>query len=264
MGSLRSGTQRLRGWSSRAHTDSRRIIGLGLIVQSELSHARGDLDDAEALAQEGLAVWREVGGQTNFATMLALLGTLQYERGNLPASEALLQESRALSERLSDTFNLGDIWTRLGHLARLQGRWDQAVAAYQRSLQVQAADRLSGGSARSARGTRQRVVGAGGEEQSAPRTPTRLPRRCEHAHRRRSRSLQRAVGRGASEEFESQPQRCPAVEGVRRCGGGAVDSRLSGEDGRVCATAVAPFGATRPSGVLYRLAWHCGANPVPS
>jgi predicted ATPase/transcriptional regulator with XRE-family HTH domain len=120
-----------------AHTHKlRRVIGLGLIVQSELAHVHGDLDDAEAVAQEGLTVWREVGGQTNVAAMLALLGTLRYERGDLATSEALLQESRSISERLDDAFNLGDIWTRLGHLARLGGKWDEAVAAYQRSLRI--------------------------------------------------------------------------------------------------------------------------------
>ena len=42
-----------------------------------------------------------------------------------------------MSERLDDAFNLGDIWTRLGHLARRGGKWDEAVAAYQRGLRIQ-------------------------------------------------------------------------------------------------------------------------------
>lgn len=116
----------------------RRLIGLGLMVRSELAHAQGDLEGAEALAKEGLAIWREIGGQTNVATMLALLGTLQNEQGDLPASETLLHESLALSEQLGDQSGLADVWTRLGHLARLRGEWERATDAYQQSLQVNA------------------------------------------------------------------------------------------------------------------------------
>jgi tetratricopeptide (TPR) repeat protein len=114
----------------------RRQIGHGLIVESELAHARGHLDQAEALAQEALAIWEEVGAQTNVAYMRALLGTLRYEQGNLAAAESVLQESLALSERLSDRFGITDASLRLGHLARLQGRDEQAITAYERSLKV--------------------------------------------------------------------------------------------------------------------------------
>ena len=82
-----------------------------------------------------MAVSREVGGQTNVAAMLALVGTLQYERGNLRVSEALLHQSLALSGRLANAFNLG-------MSGRDSGAWrggaagEQAAATCQRSLRI--------------------------------------------------------------------------------------------------------------------------------
>ena len=94
-----------------------------LYAASQLNDALGSLDRAEALCEEGLALYRELGDTRGIANCLHLLADIVWGRGNLASSRALAEESLMLFRELDDTRSVAYLLYHLGSLAVEQGEY---------------------------------------------------------------------------------------------------------------------------------------------
>jgi predicted ATPase/DNA-binding CsgD family transcriptional regulator len=97
---------------------------------------RGDFGRAEALLQEALELWRVLNDQTNIAGALMNLGALAYWRGDDERAEALLQEALTLERELGVQGRLAYVLLYLGRAACRRGDGVAAVAHYQEMIQL--------------------------------------------------------------------------------------------------------------------------------
>jgi tetratricopeptide (TPR) repeat protein len=110
-----------------------------------LRHRAMDLDGAERLYREALALQRQAHGAVHpeVTTPLHNLGALLKTRGRLEEAEAVFREVISLEKRLygGDHPNTADSWGYLGHTLRARGDLAGAEAAYRRSLAINQAKR---------------------------------------------------------------------------------------------------------------------------
>ncbi len=110
-----------------------------------LRHRAMDLDGAERLYRESLAIRRRAHGSVHpeVATPLHNLGALLLTRGRLAEAEAIFREVIALEARLysGDHPSMADSWGYLGHTLRSRGDLAGAEAPYRRSLAINRAKR---------------------------------------------------------------------------------------------------------------------------
>jgi serine/threonine-protein kinase len=113
-----------------------------------LRHRARDLDGAERLYRESLAIQRRVHGpvHSQVATPLHNLGALLKTRGRLDEAERVFRQVIALETRLygGDHPSTADSWGYLGHVLRDRGDLAGAEAAYRRSLAIDRAKRGAG------------------------------------------------------------------------------------------------------------------------
>jgi non-specific serine/threonine protein kinase len=91
---------------------------------------------AIALAEEGLAVCREVGDRENGAECLISLSHVPLYRGDYEQAKRFAEESLSLCAGLENKYYTCLAVSALGELARLQGDYDQAIALHEESLAV--------------------------------------------------------------------------------------------------------------------------------
>lgn len=93
-----------------AATEGVRSVERGdvLMIASWISYIRNRLTDGRALAEEGLAIYREVGSPARVAFGLARLGHLCFGLGDGPAAMAMLHESLAVCDEAE--FEDGKAW----------------------------------------------------------------------------------------------------------------------------------------------------------
>ena len=110
-----------------------------------LRHRARDLDGAERLYRESLAIERRVHGPVHSTVAVPLhnLGALLTTRGRLAEAEAAFRQVIALETRLygGDHPDMADSWGYLGHVLRDRGDLAGAEAAYRRSLAINRAKR---------------------------------------------------------------------------------------------------------------------------
>ena len=109
---------------------------------AEVAEAVGDLDEAERLCSDAVAVGRETGQRVRLASSLTRLGRLLLGRGSGAEATPLLAEARAISREL-ELFQLEAMVLALQ--ARLPGAdAEEALEAYEaRKEQLSACDCLS-------------------------------------------------------------------------------------------------------------------------
>lgn len=141
-------------WSTRGHwSEGRawldRALALGSAERSparalalegagRLAEAMGDLDQAEALLADGLALRREIGDGEAIAEGLSDLGTVACIRGDLPRGVALLEEGVALARAAGNTRMVADMLNSLGN-AYTWINLSRAAAAHEEALAVRRA-----------------------------------------------------------------------------------------------------------------------------
>ena len=103
---------------------------------------RGDLDRAELLCAESLAVARRMGAKSVVSYALTGLGTVALTRGRYDEARQAYDESLALRREVGDTPGVAGAYTNLAHVARCQGRYADAGALYRASLALHAGDRV--------------------------------------------------------------------------------------------------------------------------
>jgi predicted ATPase/class 3 adenylate cyclase/DNA-binding CsgD family transcriptional regulator len=92
-----------------------------LYAASQLNDALGSLDRAEALCEESLALYRELGDIMGIASCLHSLADIAWGRGNLSVARALGEESLMLFRELGDKRSVAYLLYHLGSLAIEQG-----------------------------------------------------------------------------------------------------------------------------------------------
>jgi predicted ATPase/class 3 adenylate cyclase len=91
-----------------------------------LVFAGEESDEAEALLETSLAYHRRIGDETNIATVLTNLATVEIARGNLTEARRRLEESLETARRVEGVYQTSDAAITLGFVALQEG--DQAAA----------------------------------------------------------------------------------------------------------------------------------------
>ena len=148
---LRLGSSLGRFWYVRGHlSEGRRWLEEALAVggadpmeraralriAATLAHYLGDLDRAEELAEEGLALSRERHDERGIAGSLAALALAARSRGRYDESRRAYEESVAIVRRLGERSQLGEALAGLCAAAIQEGDFAAAQAAAQESLDL--------------------------------------------------------------------------------------------------------------------------------
>ncbi len=97
---------------------------------------QGDTGRAEALAEQCLALYRQLGDKQGMAVALLRLGVIARTKGNLATARSLLEEALALYREMGHTntpwalFHLGLLEERQGSYARARARFEESLALF--------------------------------------------------------------------------------------------------------------------------------------
>ena len=105
-----------------------------LSAAGSLAYNQGDDAAAEALQQESLSIWRELGDRRGIASSLDTLGALAYRRGDHERASALLEESLLVKRERQDRWGIAAVLHHLGEVALEQSHFSTARARYEDSL----------------------------------------------------------------------------------------------------------------------------------
>jgi predicted ATPase/DNA-binding CsgD family transcriptional regulator/tetratricopeptide (TPR) repeat protein len=113
------------------------VRGKALCAAAQLALVqRSDYDQAEAQAQESLALYRELADTTGIALSLSLLGNLAWLRGNYAAARSLTEEALALWKAEGDQENVAWSLFHLGIMAIEQGEYSRGHALFEETLRM--------------------------------------------------------------------------------------------------------------------------------
>jgi tetratricopeptide (TPR) repeat protein len=101
---------------------------------AEVPLNRGELESAQSLYEEALAIARRVGDQRGIARELGNLGVVFAARGQLAQAETYHQDSLAVYREIGYQLGVGGEEGNLGEILRARGRLREAMAQYQDSL----------------------------------------------------------------------------------------------------------------------------------
>lgn len=95
---------------------------------------RGEFVQAEALAQDALALYRELDSQKNIALVFNTLGTIAVKTNQYVQAEAYYQQSLAVRRRLNHPREIAESLNNLGTVASELGQYEPARQYYQECL----------------------------------------------------------------------------------------------------------------------------------
>jgi predicted ATPase/DNA-binding SARP family transcriptional activator len=110
-----------------------------LVGAAGLSFDLGDLEASRSLAEEGLAIGRELRQKGEIAAALTRLGITTRAQGHYPEASALLTESLGISRELGDLTSASIALLNLGNNAAHQGDFSTAQTLYEESLAIRRA-----------------------------------------------------------------------------------------------------------------------------
>jgi len=105
-----------------------------LLAAARLAFIQSNYDQGEVLAQEGLALFRELGDRRGIALSLDRLGMAAWRRGDFRAARVLLEEDLALFREVGDRDRVAWSLFTLGLLDNKQGEYTRACALFEESL----------------------------------------------------------------------------------------------------------------------------------
>ncbi len=135
-GYFREGRERLAQALSLAGTSDQKSRAKALIGAGLLAYRQGDYTSAGSLAEESLAITRELGEKRGIASSLNNLGLVAWTQGDYVAANAFYQESLAIRRELGDKQGIASSLNNLGLVASAQGDYAAANALYQESLAI--------------------------------------------------------------------------------------------------------------------------------
>jgi tetratricopeptide (TPR) repeat protein len=106
---------------------------------------QGDTDRSRILAEESLALSRQLGDDRAIASALNNLAASVMETGDFASAETLFGEALTLYQRLGNTAGTAQVTFNLGNIDAFRGEVEQALARYAEALEVyrRLGDRLS-------------------------------------------------------------------------------------------------------------------------
>ncbi len=133
-GYLSEGREWLEGVVARSNSTStvartKAVYGAGV-----LAFDQGDYGRAQALCEESLSLYRELGDKLGIALSLNALGILARNRGDYGRAISLLDESLTLCRELGHKWAIGETLNILGLTVRRQGDFSRAKALSEESL----------------------------------------------------------------------------------------------------------------------------------
>jgi predicted ATPase/class 3 adenylate cyclase/DNA-binding CsgD family transcriptional regulator len=148
---LRLGGALLRFWEVRGHWSEgwnflqwARAGSKGVAVPAQvkalmaaaylLDHLENDTDRAQALYEESLVLYRELGDTAGIALSLLHLGEIAGRRGNFAAAYARTEEALALFRAVEDKWGIAWSLTNLAGIVRQQGEYARATSLNEESL----------------------------------------------------------------------------------------------------------------------------------
>ena len=125
-----------RGLALSKAIGERRGMVQSLQMLGILRYWTGDLEQTEALLEESLALARELGDQRLIMAPLNNLGDAACHRGDYNKAQRMFEECLALSRDLDDQFNVAIHLNNLGTVFHLLEQYPQAGTFYQESLTI--------------------------------------------------------------------------------------------------------------------------------
>jgi tetratricopeptide (TPR) repeat protein len=107
-----------------------------LSAAARLNEVQGYLDRAEALCEQSLVLYRELGDTMGIAYSLHLLADIAWGRGNLAMARTQAEESLVLFRKLGDKGSVAYVLLHLGSLAIDQGEYARARTLLEESLAI--------------------------------------------------------------------------------------------------------------------------------
>ncbi|MFL5695762.1 MAG: protein kinase domain-containing protein [Ktedonobacteraceae bacterium] len=105
-----------------------------LYATGDMSINVGDLDRAQELLEEGLALSRELGDTVGIARFLYGLGWVDWDRGNYTTARRLAEEALVLWREVDDNERVASTLELLGSVYECQGEPERARPLYEESL----------------------------------------------------------------------------------------------------------------------------------
>ena len=107
-----------------------------LFAAARMNEARGNLDRAEFLISESLALYQMLGDTERIANALHLQADMAWRRGNLVMARSRVEESLALFRKLDDKGAIAGVLLHMGVLAADQGAYTHARNLLEESLAI--------------------------------------------------------------------------------------------------------------------------------
>ncbi len=101
---------------------------------ARMAWAQSDYDQAAALGERSLEVYRVVGDRQGSAAMLNLLGLVAQHQEDYERATALFDEGLALRREMGETRGIAASLNNLGEVARVQADYGRAAALFAESL----------------------------------------------------------------------------------------------------------------------------------
>ena len=107
-----------------------------LNAAADMAISQGNTDRGEKLAQEGLALYREIGDIAGIALSLHRLETVARTKGNIVAAHTLTEESLALWRKVGNKERIAWSLFRLARQDMERGEYDQAQRLFEECLEI--------------------------------------------------------------------------------------------------------------------------------
>jgi predicted ATPase/class 3 adenylate cyclase len=118
------------------HLGGREGVASSLNNLGNVTYRQGDFAAAQAMHEEGLAIWRESRNRSGMAASLGNLGILAWERNDLASARALLEECLAIVRELGDRGYIANSLQYLANVAHSQDDYPAARARHGESLAI--------------------------------------------------------------------------------------------------------------------------------
>jgi predicted ATPase/class 3 adenylate cyclase len=105
-----------------------------LLAAARLAFIQSNYDVGEALAQESLTLFRELGDRRGIALSFDRLGMAAWRRGDFPAARILLEEDLPLFKEVDDKDRVAWSLFTLGLLNNKQGEYSRAYTLFEEGL----------------------------------------------------------------------------------------------------------------------------------
>ena len=111
-------------------------MGIVTVAMGRIAHRRGDHEEARALTEKSLALFRNAGDRLWTAIALSGLGLLAQDRGDYAQATAFYEDTLALYRELADTYGIGWALHYLGLVAQASGDRARATPLLRESLKL--------------------------------------------------------------------------------------------------------------------------------